>query len=137
MLALTVFLEANQVYYTAFLGDFLEPCLLGCLVIVMILKGKGEIGMDCRRMCVPQARRLDLNYLEFLKSRTVTRPFGEIHELSSLLTEKRLNNGNLSFKCLSYPGDLDLHLTIKLTQLQILGVQVSDLAHILGYRGHF
>ena len=47
MLALTVFLEANQVYYTAFLGDFLEPCLLGSLVLVMILKGKGEIGMDC------------------------------------------------------------------------------------------
>ena len=44
--ALTVLLEANQVYYTAFLGDFLQPFLLGSLVFVMILKGKGEVGMD-------------------------------------------------------------------------------------------
>ena len=46
MFTLTVLLEANQVYYTTFLGDFLQPCLLGSLVFVMILKGKGEVGMD-------------------------------------------------------------------------------------------
>ena len=46
MFALTVLFKPNEVYYTAFLGDFLEPCLLGSLVFVMILKGKGEVGMD-------------------------------------------------------------------------------------------